>query len=39
MSKDWGQAGRARVQGRKKKASLVWEVEFDPSSEGWAGFK
>jgi len=39
MPKEWGQAGRTRVQGRKWKRSLVWEVGFDPSSRGWAGFK
>lgn len=39
MPKEWGQAGSARVQGRKWKGSLMWEVGFDPSSRGWAGFK
>lgn len=34
MPKEWGQAGSARVQGRKWKGSLLWEVEFDPSSKG-----
>ena len=37
--KEWGQAGSARVQGRKWKAGLMWEGGFDPSSKGWAGFK
>lgn len=39
MPNEWGQAGSARVQGRKWKGSLVWEVEFDPASKAWAGFK
>lgn len=39
MPEEWRQAGRAGVQGRKWKAGLLWEVGFDPSSKGWAGFK
>lgn len=39
MPKEWGQACSARVQGRKWKGSLVWEVGFDPSFRGWTGFK
>lgn len=34
------EAGRQRPSsGRKWKGNLWWEVEFDPSSKGWAGFK